>query len=419
MEYKIHIKLEIKGPFTMKILLISGTFPPRRFGGITAVSFIIAKKIVQKGHDVTVFTTDVGNDSKTRLDVKRTKEIEGIKVRYFPNLINSIAFNHRIYLPIGYYSQVKKSITEFDIIHIHDYRSLLSLICSHFARKANIPYIVQTHGDLVFPDSISTKLNFIDFLKKMGKLLFDIIWGKKILENAAALIAVSQFEAEQFKVFGNSTKGKVFVVPNGIILENYNHLPIRGEFRRALNLKSDEKVVLYLGRINKLKGIDFLIRAYSEVVKQNISSHLVIVGPDDGYKNDLLQIINTLSLTRNVIFTGLVSDSSKLQALVDADVVVYPSKYEIFGLVPFEAVMCGTPVIVTKSCGCGEMVAKAECGFLVDYGNTEDLVKYIGLLLQKPDIREHFINNGRRYIIATLDWDIIIETVLDLYRKNL
>jgi glycogen synthase len=85
----------------MEILVISGTFPPRNFGGVTAVSYNLAKRLVELGHGVTVYTTDVGNSLNSRLDVQDIEVIDGITVHYFKNISNSLAFKHRLSLPLG------------------------------------------------------------------------------------------------------------------------------------------------------------------------------------------------------------------------------------------------------------------------------------------------------------------------------
>jgi len=103
----------------MKILVVTGTFPPRKFGGITAVSYNIAKKLAERGNEVTVYTTDVGDDRNSRLNVPNVEIRNGINICYFRNIINFLAFEHRLYLPIGLISATKLDITNFDIIHLH------------------------------------------------------------------------------------------------------------------------------------------------------------------------------------------------------------------------------------------------------------------------------------------------------------
>ncbi len=398
----------------MKVLMITGTFPPRSFGGVTAVSFSLAKNLVQLGHEVTVYTTDTGNDKNNRLNVIKTAIIDKINITYFKNLNNSIAFTHRIYIPIGYFSKIKKTIRDFDIIHIHDYRSLLCLICCYYAKKYQIPYIIQTNGDLSILDKNIMKLNLVDRFKNKLKIIFDRFYGNIILKNASKLIAVTDFERIQYEFF-DVDKKNIIVLPNGLNISEFENLPDQNEFRKKFEINKDDKIILYLGRINMIKGLGFLLKTFNEIIIKNKNCKLVIAGPDDGYLSNLQDLINELNLLNYVLFTGLVVGTEKLRTFVDADILVYPSKYEIFGLVPFEAIMCGTPAIVTDTCGCGEMVKKANCGYVVNYGNNFELKTKICDLIAHPDIGEKMVENGKRYIINNLDWQIIAKNLVNIY----
>jgi len=220
----------------MKILMVSGTFPPRRFGGVTAVSYIIAKKLVKKGHEVSVYTTDVGNDRYSRLNVQETKIIDGIYVHYFGNISNSLAFTHRLFLPVGMFSAIKRNITNIDIIHAHEFRGVQEVLIRHYAKKYNIPYIIQAHGSLPLSSQ-----------KQRLKNIFDLFFGYKILRDASKVIALTKTEAEQYKKMGVS-EDKIEIVPNGIDLSEYENLPKRGEFRRKYSIRADEKVILILDK---------------------------------------------------------------------------------------------------------------------------------------------------------------------------
>ncbi|TET41289.1 MAG: glycosyl transferase, partial [Elusimicrobia bacterium] len=131
----------------MKILLISSTFPPRKFGGITASSYILAKNLVERRHEVTVYTTDI-NDRYSRIrDIKGVKNIDGIQVHYFKNISNWLA-SSRLYLPIGMISVIKRELDKFDIIHLNEFRSFQSIIVHRYAKKYSIPYVLQARGSL-------------------------------------------------------------------------------------------------------------------------------------------------------------------------------------------------------------------------------------------------------------------------------
>ena len=104
------------------------------------------------------------------------------------------------------------------------------------------------------------------------------------------------------------------------------------------------------------------------------------------------------------------------EAYYDADLLIYPSEYEIFGLVPFEALLYGTPVIVTDDCGCGEFVRKGKCGYTVRFGDIEGLSDMIGYALSHPDENWRMVHNGQRYIKETLSWEYVVRLFEEVYR---
>jgi len=122
--------------------------------------------------------------------------------------------------------------------------------------------------------------------------------------------------------------------------------------------------VLYLGRIHRIKGIDILVRAFAEVIEKLDNVSLVVVGPDDGYLGELEALIRVLKIENNVLIIGPLYGRDNLEAYVDADVYVLPSRYEIWGITVFEAMACGTPIILTENCGIAEHF-KDKAGLVV------------------------------------------------------
>ena len=385
----------------MKILVISGTFPPRKFGGVTNISYKTARKLAELGHEVTVYTTDVGNTQSSRLDVQRGKMvIDGVKVYYFRNISNRLAFKHRLFLPVGMTSFIRKNITNFDIIHIHDYRSLLNVIIHHYSKKYGVPYVIQSHGSL-------------PRMGKQGlKRLYDWVWGNKILKNASKVIALTEVEAEQYKNMGVDGN-KIEIVPNGIDLAEYDDLPEKGRFRRKYNIKDNEKIILYLSRIHKIKGLDLLVNAFADLIKEVDNVRLVIVGPDDGFLSNLKSQIEKLGIGDKVLLTGALYDRDKLEAYIDADVYVLPSRYEAFPNTVLEAFACGTPVIVTDRCSIADIV-RDKVGFVVKFDENQ-LANAILKLLRDVELSKEFGKRGRKLVEEKLNWDRIVEDLVKIY----
>ncbi len=381
----------------MRILQVSNFFKPSwETGGVTKVNYEISKNLVARGHEVTVYTTD---GYSSRLDVPKNRPVcvDGINVYYFYNIFRSLV--KKMKLPTPYYLPfvLKKEIRNFDIIHIHEHRTLLAACVHYYAKKYNVPYVLQAHGS-VLPH----------FQKQGLKKFFDIIFGYRVLKDASKLIALTETEAGQYMQMGMD-ESKICIIPNGIDPKEYENLPEKGEFRKKYSIKENEKIILYLGRIDKIKGIDLLIDAFSQLKCEFNNVKLVIVGPNNEYSSILKERVNDLNFTDLVLFTGPLSGKDKHTAYVDSDVLVYPSFFEIFGLVPLESIMCGTPIIVTDVCGCSEIITEANCGYLVKYGDVKGLTKKIKFTLDNSELCGRFVENGKRYICNNLSWENTVQ----------
>lgn len=384
----------------MKILVVTGTFPPRRFGGITAVSYNISKKLVELDHDVTVFTTDLGNYPNSRLKVNYIEDKDGMKIHYFRNLSNKLTFNHRLFLPIKMFLNLKKDLNNFDVIHLHDFRSSLSILVHHYAKKYNVPYVLQAHGSVPYLSQ-----------KEFFKTFFDRFWGYKILNDASKVIALTETEAEQYKNMGVS-EDKIEVIPNGINLDEYKNLPERGKFRKKYGVKESETIILYLGRLYESKGIDLLINSFSEISKGLDNVELVLAGPDDGALNRLSEMSNKMGLNDKILFTGPLYQEDKLEAYVDADVFVTP-KFSGFPLTFLEACACGTPVVTTTH---GDKLSWINnVGFVVDY-EVNHLKEAILNILDNEDMKIKFGNNGKNIVIKEFNWTNISKKFENVYK---
>lgn len=377
----------------MKVLQVIPYFAPK-WGGDVNVCYSLSKELSKLGHGVTIITTDFEYDSNY------AQSLENVEVVPFRRVAGWGLF---LYTP-EMKRWLRSNISKYDIVHLHSFRSYQNNIVCKYAKKHNIPYIVQPHGSL--PRIVE---------KKGLKQLYDLTWGNGILEHASKAIAVSENEVEQFKQFDIPDE-KITVIPNGINYTSPESLPPAGQFRERYSIH-ERHIVLYAGRVHRRKGIDFLIRSFNSFVqiRQGDDTALIIVGPDDGYRPILEDLVEQLGLSNKVRFIGFIP--SLIAAYQDADILVYPSTYEIFGLVPFEALLSGTPVIVTDDCGCGEIVKEAECGYIVRYGDVAGLVEALRSALEHPDVSRRMVEAGRRYIEERLAWGRVVRQMEGLYER--
>lgn len=377
----------------MRILQVVQFFSPNH-GGSAVVPYELSKHLRDAGHDVTVVTTDF------EMNGDFINSLDGVEVLPFHCQMNIGGF----LVSSSLIKYLWHHIDEFDVIHMHNFRTFQNIVCYYFAKKHDIPYILQAHGSV---------LRIIE--KKAFKYLFDMFFGNNILKGAAKVVSVSNIEVSQYKQMGVSEE-RIVVIPNGIDLERFNNQPKKNTFRNKWDI-SENNIVLYLGRLHKRKGIDYLIKSFSLIRDEIKDIKLVLAGSDNEYRHEAELLITELNLTNYVKFTGYLGENDKIAAYVDATVLVYPATLEIFGLVPFEAVMCGTPVIVTNDCGCGELVQEAKCGYLVKYGSVEDFSEKMKYLLKNPEKRAEFVGNGIQYIQDNLSWKSIIIQMELLYES--
>lgn len=395
MEYHCQQIRSNQGEDHMKILQVIPYLTPKR-GGDVNVCYNLSKHLAESGHEVTLLTTDFEFDEEYArtlaeydIEVTPLRCVANIKLFLFSPLMNKWLENNK---------------NCFDVMHIHSFRSYQNIIVHNYAKKHRIPYVLQAHGSV--PRIIE---------KKGLKYLFDIFFGYKILRDASKVIAVSNVEVDQYVKMG-VPKEKIVVVPNGIDVDSFSNLPEKDTFRKQYGI-SEKYIILFLGRLHERKGIDFLIRSYAELRKELNDVVLVLVGSDDGYKAKAEILINELNLTNEVSFIGYVGGADKIAAYVDADILVYPAIFEIFGLVPFEAIMCGTPIIVTDDCGCGELVREANCGYLVKYGDVNDFEEKIKWVINNPNEGEKLVGNGRKYVEDNLAWNNAVKQVERIYEN--
>ena len=385
----------------MNILQIIPYFLPAwSYGGPLQVAYRLSKEMVKRGHGVTVYTTDT-LDANSRIE-KKEETIDGIKVKRFKNLSNILAYKHNIFLSPGMLPTTSKELNGFDIIHMHEYRTIQNVIVHHYAKKYGIPYVLQAHGSI--PRIM---------VKQRLKRMYDTTWGYKVLKDAAKVIALTETEAASYRSMG-VREDKVKIVPNGIDSSEFENLPERGEFRRKYGLDSNQKVILYLGRIHKTKGLDLLVKAFAGLAKEMDSARLVIVGPDEDYSPDLTKLIRDMEISDKVLFTGPIYEENRLGAYVDADIFVTPS-FLGFPVTFVEACACGTPIITTEKSDRLDWIHN-QAGYVVAYDENklkEALVK----ILTSTDLAQQFGENGKRLVRERFTWSRIAEELEHIYSE--
>ena len=374
-------------------------------GGPVRVVYDLAHELAKRDNEVVVYTTDVG--PLHRLNEREKIQLDSrIKIHYFRCVNNWIAQKWRLQLSGQMVSAFRSSTKDFDIIHTHEARGFHNVCVWHYARKYGVPYVFQAHGAL--PTALEQQAKtFV-----LAKYLSDTLVNRRVVRDAAKAIALTQSEALLYEQLGVE-RNNVTVVPNGIDLSQFEELPARGEFRARYNIAGNEKLILFLGRIHKTKGIGLLLTAFSGLCQEVDDVKLAIVGPDYGYLARVKEDIKHLGITDRTVLPGPLYGNAKLEAYVDADAYVLPSSYDMFPLSPIEACACGTPTIVTNRSGVADAIERVGC--VIDY-DAGQLQSAMYAILTNAELREKMKRKGPAMVKERYDIVKIVDNVEKLYR---
>lgn len=354
----------------MKIIQVCTRFFPD-IGGIETHVYEISKRLV-KDNEVYVYTTDPTG----RLPKKES--IEGINVLRFKSFAPNEAY---FFSPQMYFSLKRESC---DILHTHSFQALPSFT-AYLAVKKFKKLVFTPHYHPIASTS------FRDIMHKFYDPIQSIIFQK-----ANRIICLSDLEmkliSEKFKV----SEERLVKIPNGLDVGRFRQLPI---------CKKDyDFQILYVGRLEKYKRVDWILFALKEILKElpEKKIHLVIVGKGP-FQEKLIELSHELDLDNFLSFKANLSDSKLLEEYCKCDVFVMPSEYEAFSISTLEALSCGKPVIVSDV-GFLPVISKNN-GYIIK--SKEDLVGSL-LLTIKNGMKVKFDFNG-------YSWDNVTKQILNVY----
>jgi len=381
----------------MKIVHVTNFYKPSwESGGVTRVAYHLTKELAKKGHEVVVLTTD---GFKKRLNVETGKPVmvDGVKVYYFKNLSMWLA-SKNITIPLKSKKIIQKEIADCDVVHIHEHRSLLARSASKAALKYKKPYLIQPHG------SIPTNIGRTSFKKG-----FDLVFGNKIIGNANRIIAITSKEENELKHYNQT-----IIIPIGFDASDNDQNIKRGEFRKKMKISKSDFLILYIGRLHKIKGLDILIKSCKELKSINLGFKVIIAGPDDGFKNKLVKMIENNNLEDIVKIISPIYGKDKSEAFIDADLFILPSRYETFPVVVLEAAYHNLPVVISKKCGIQKEIDEV-IGVSINL-KSRDIASAIIHLSTHFEIREKFENNCRLFSLG-YSWENQIVKYINFYNE--
>jgi len=389
----------------MKILhIIPSYLPAKLASGAIKPTHYLNKALVEKGIEVVVYTMNI--DGNKKLDVPLGKEVnlDGVKVFYFPMTFRPWQYSYKLHQALA------KSVKDFDLIHITSVFLSVSTLGAYYAKKFNKPYIISPHGSLMNEPLRN---------RNTKKQIYISLIERKNLTDASAIHFTVETEKEEYIKAGLSLK-ETIIIPNGLDIEEFNTITRDSatHFKEKFGIAPDKKIILFLGRLHRIKGLDTLIPAFAEIIKKEPKAVLVLAGPDDeNYKREVLKFIDEVNLrTSDIVFTGMLVGEDKTAVYKESDVFVLPSYSENFGMVVVEAMYSCLPVVITKYVGIAPEIIKNNAGIVIKKSEKE-LTEAILKILNNPALAQKMGESGKRLVETEFSPGKIADKWIEKYKN--
>jgi glycosyltransferase involved in cell wall biosynthesis len=390
----------------MNILQVTlGFLPADGWGGPVKIVHANSKELVRRGHQVTVYCTNLLNKREQIQPGTFEREVDGIRVVYFNtwNLPCWPGTLGPIWLP-DLAPRLQREAKSFDVIHLNGYRNFMNLPVVNIARQVDVPLVMQLHGAL----PIVVNSFFV-------KRLYDFLLGERELRHVDAVIVGQESERKQALAHGIDFR-RIILINNGLDLSEIGSQPEPGVFRKRYQIPDGKPLILFLARINKKKGTDMLVDAFYRLCSES-DAHLVIAGPDDGQLAEVMGLIEFYNLQKKVTLTGLLSGDEVYSALQDADLFVLPCRMDTFPMSIVEACAFGIPMVITDRCEIAHLVR----GRIADVVPFDAILfaKAMRLLLSDSERYKKYKDNCPIVMQDTFSIRATGDLLVDLYRQVL
>ncbi len=389
----------------MKILHIVPTYVPAyRYGGPIESVHNLNVGLVKAGADVTVYTTNIDGFGVLDMPLNREINMDGVKIWYFPITFRPWQYSYNLH------KFLVKNAENFDLIHITSVFLSISTLGAYYAKKLKKPYVISPRGNLMISPLNKGRM------KWFKKWLYILFIERRNLRDADVVHFTVSSEKDDY-IKNKFPYKRLIVLPNIINASRFNRTDIIPAYlRNRFNLQIDKKIVLYLGRLNWIKGFDTLIPSFKKVIEKEPKAVLIIVGGDDnGYKKSIVDLIEKNNLVEFVLFTGALTGNEKKSALSDSDLFILPSYSESFGMAAIEAMFFEVPVIVTEGVGIASIIKKAKAGIVIKKDEKE-LSRAIIAVLSNMDKFKEMRKLGKRLVEREFSQNRIAKQFIMEYR---
>jgi len=388
----------------LRVLMLSWEYPPRIVGGISRHVYYLTKEFSKSNIQTHVITCWEPNcneyEKQGNIFVYRVRPYS-IQTKDFINWVfqlNMSMLEHAIRI-------INQKDYKFDIVHVHDW---IAAFCARALKHIyDIPLICTIHA------TENGRNNGLH--NDLQRYISNVEWW--VTYEAWKVIVCSRYMKYELNNFFQLPDDKIKIIPNGIDIKDFQSLdrqPDR-DFRRNY-AADDEKIILFIGRLVREKGVQVLLEALSHLISKNIKCKMLIVGRGP-FEDNLKQTAANLGIYPNVYFTGYIDDQTRNKIFSISDVAVFPSFYEPFGIVALEGMAAGLPVITTDAGGLNEIIQNGVDGIKVPVGDVQALAQAIESVILDPEYATALKHQGYLKAKTKYGWDVIARDTLKVYRQ--
>ena len=386
----------------MKILMLTWEYPPRIVGGIARVVHDLSKRLIKDGHEVTVVTY------RDSADVPEYENDKGVNVYRVDNyMIHPNNFIDWIMqLNFNMLSKATEIINKeggFDVIHAHDW--LVTYAAKSLKNAYDIPIVATIHATEAGRNS--------GIHDETQRYINDTEW--LLTYEATEVIVNSNYMKNEIQRLFGLPFDKINVIPNGINLSNFTGIERDYDFRRQYAM-DNEKIILYVGRLVYEKGVQHLIVAMPKILSNYNDAKLIIAGRG-GMMDELRAEASNLGLNDKIYFTGYLNSKQVQKMYKCADVAVFPSTYEPFGIVALEAMLAGVPTVVSDVGGLDEIVTHGVDGMKSYAGNANSIADSVTALLYDHQLATNVSKKAKQKVKDQFNWEKIAQDTHFTYEK--
>jgi glycosyltransferase involved in cell wall biosynthesis len=371
----------------LQILHVNMSLDPVTGGGTAERTMQLARALVELGHTSSILSLDFGLNPNS----KATFSQSNVEIQLLPCILK------RFFLPRLQLTKITRLVKKSDVIHLMGHWTVINILVFLLCILYKKIYVDCTAGALT-----------IFGRYKLLKHIYNFSLGKKMVSRADACIAITEDEVAQIESYG-VTRNNIKVIPNGINISDFSSRKTE-KFRKKYKIKGP--FILFMGRLNKIKGPDILLDAYLGLKDKHPDLELVFAGPDGG----MLSLLRAKSSDPKIHYIGYIGGDDKSDAYHAADFLVIPSRQEAMSIVVLEAGAAGSPVLITDQCGFDEV--EVIGGGKVVSASTPGIMNGIDAMLNEECL-EKMGSALKQHVEKSYQWDKIASRYISLYSKIL